>query len=348
MVAVRAQEADRLVARPPQDVVFYLVYGPDTGLVSERAKAIAAAFSDPGDPFALVRIEASELSANPTRLADEAYAVSMFSSRRAILLRDGGGRADLASRFRTLFKEPPPDTAIVVEAGDLKKSNPLRTAFEQEKQAYAIPCFADDERSIGALIDEEARAAGLSIASEARALLVSLLGGDRLMTRGEIQKLCLHAYGRGTITLDDVEMLVGDSSTFAVDEVIDAAAAGSLTALVEGLAKARAEGVDAGQMAGAALRHFMLLDELRAAVDAGVSPADAVNGARPPVFFKRKGKIEAALGLWPPARLARAIVVLGDAARDARLNATLSADIVGETLMTLARAAEQAAGRRRR
>ncbi|PKR88634.1 DNA polymerase III subunit delta [Pleomorphomonas diazotrophica] len=347
MVAARAQEADRLVARPPQDVAFYLVYGPDTGLVSERAKAIAAAFADPGDPFALVRIEASDLTANPTRLADEAYAVSMFSSRRAILVRDGG-RSDLAGRFRALFKQPPTDTAIVVEAGDLKKSSPLRVLFEQESRAYAIPCFADDERSIGALVDEEVRAAGLSIAAEARALLVSLLGGDRLMTRGEIQKLCLHAHGTGTITLADVETLIGDSSTFAVDEVIDAAAGGALTELVEGLAKARAEGVDAGQIAGAALRHFMLLDELRAAVDGGVSPGDAVNGARPPVFFKRKGRVEAALGLWPPARLARAIVVLGDAARDARLNPALSADIVGETLLTLARAADQAAGRRRR
>jgi DNA polymerase-3 subunit delta len=348
MVAARAQEADRLVARPPQDVPFYLVYGPDTGLVSERAKAIASAFSDPGDPFALVRIEASELTANPTRLADEAYAVSMFSSRRAILVRDGGGRADLAGRFRALFKEPPTDTAIVVEAGDLKKSSPLRVLFEQERLAYAIPCFADDERSIGALVDEEVRAAGLSIASEARALLVSLLGGDRLMTRGEIQKLCLHAHGTGTITLADVETLIGDSSTFAVDEVIDATAGGMLPALVEGLAKAKAEGVDAGQIVGAALRHFMLLDELRAAVDGGVAPGDAVNGARPPVFFKRKGKVEAALGLWSPARLARAIIVLGEAARDARLNPSLSADIVGETLLTLARAADQAAGRRRR
>ena len=99
---------------------------------------------------------------------------------------------------------------------------------------------------------------------------------------------------------------------------------------------------------GAALRHFMLLDELRAAVDGGVAPGDAVNGARPPVFFKRKGKVETALGLWSPARLARAIIVLGEAARDARLNPSLSADIVGETLLTLARAADQAAGRRRR
>ena len=45
MVAARPQEADRLVARPPRDVAFYLVYGPDTGLVSERARTIAAAFA---------------------------------------------------------------------------------------------------------------------------------------------------------------------------------------------------------------------------------------------------------------------------------------------------------------
>lgn len=348
MVAVRAQDADRVVARPPADVAFYLVFGPDVGLVAERARAIAGAFCDMSDPFALVRIEGSELTANPTRLADEAYAVSMFSSRRAILLRDAGGRSDLSGRFKALLKDPPPETAIVVEAGDLKKTNPLRVLFEQDKRAMAIACFSDDERSIGALIDAEVASAGLAIAAEARAALVSLLGGDRLMTRGEIQKLCLYARGNAAITLADVEALIGDSSTFAVDEVVDAAACGQLVALVESLAKARAEGVDAGQMAGAALRHFMLLDELRAAVDNGVSASDAVNGARPPVFFKRKGKVETALGLWPPARLARAITVLGDAARDARLNAVLAADIVGETLLSLARAADQIASRRRR
>ena len=39
-----------------------LVYGPDAGLVRERADAlIAAAVDDPNDPFSLVRIDGDEL-----------------------------------------------------------------------------------------------------------------------------------------------------------------------------------------------------------------------------------------------------------------------------------------------
>ncbi|WP_237152945.1 DNA polymerase III subunit delta [Oryzibacter oryziterrae] len=345
MVAAKASDADRIAEKPPREIAFYLVYGPDSGLVSERARKIAAAFSDPGDPFSLVKIDSSELGAGSTRLADEAYAVSMFASRKAILVRDSG-RVDISGRLKPLFTERPQDTAVIVEAGDLKKTSPLRTLFEREKQAYAIACYVDDEAAIGRLIDDEAKTAGIAVSSEARAALIDLLGGDRLMTRGEIQKLCLYARGKPRIEIEDVETLIGDSSAIALDEIVDAAATGNATELCLLLAKARGEGIDAGQMIGTALRHFMMLDELRAEMDRGRPPGDAVESARPPIFFKRKAKVERALSLWPAQRLERAVTVLGEAARDTRLNAGLAADLAGETLLTLARVAAQGARKR--
>ena len=48
-----------------------LVFGPDAGLVRERASAlVAAAVDDPGDPFQLARIEGDELAGAPTRLIE--------------------------------------------------------------------------------------------------------------------------------------------------------------------------------------------------------------------------------------------------------------------------------------
>ena len=347
MVAAKPQDADRLVAKPPASVSFYLVYGPDDGLVSERSRRLVAAFTDPADPFALTKLDGSDLAAGSTRLADEAYAVSMFSTRRAILIRDGGGRGDVSARFAPLLADPPPDVAVIVEAGDLKKTNPLRTLFERARNAYAVPCYADDGAAVGRLVDDEVAANSLTISAEARSALIGLLGGDRLMTRGEIQKVCLYARGNREITLADVETLIGDSSTLAGEAIVDAAATGALKSLGEALSKARREGIDAGQIAGAALRHFMFLDELRASVEAGRSPSDAVEAARPPVFFKRKAAVTRALCLWTPARLERAVTILGEAAREVRLNAALGPDIIGETLITIARVAEQA-GRNRR
>ncbi len=343
MVAAKAQDADRIVAKPPAGVAAYLVYGPDAGLVAERAEKIAAASADPSDPFSLLRFDAGQIASDPSRLADEAYAVSMFGGRRAILIRDAGSRQQIAGLVGPILKNPPPETVVVLEAGDLRKTNALRTLFERDKTAYAIPCYADDDAAVGRLVDEEAKAAGLTVAPDARAMLVAQLGGDRMISRAEIRKLCLYAMGQGRITADDVSLMVGDSAVVAFDDVIDAAAVGDLRSLSTALARAEADGMDPGTLALMTLRHFQLLDEARAAVDAGRRPADVVDGLRPPVFYKRKDRLTVALGLWTAVRLDRALALTADMVRDARLNAALARQIVSDGIITLARVAEHAA-----
>ncbi len=347
MVALKSQDADRVVAKPPAGVTFYLVFGPDAGLVAERAQKIAAASIDPADPFSLIKLEAADIASDPNRLADEAYSISMFGGRRAIVIRDAGSRPTATSAVAPLFKSPPPETVIILEAGDLKKTNQLRTLFERDKTAYAIQCYSDDQGAVGRLVDEEIRAAGLGIGPEARALLVQQLGGDRLLSRGEIQKLCLYAHGKGRIKVADVLALVGDSSDLAMDEIIDAAATGDLSGLIAALAKASADGIDASTIALMSLRSFQMLDLARGAVDAGNRPGDVVETMRPPIFFKRKEKVARALGLWTGVRLEKALSLLSDTVRDARLNSGLAREIVGDALITLARVASQPARPRR-
>ena len=52
---------------------------------------------------------------------------------------------------------------------------------------------------------------------------------------------------------------------------------------------------------------------LQAEVERGSSPQAAVDGARPPVFFRAKPQYVGALGAWPAARLAGALAVLQEA-----------------------------------
>ena len=73
MTAIKASDVDRFIAQPDPAQPIVLVFGPDAGLVRERVDALVrAAVDDPNDPFAFVRIEGEELSANPSRLVEEA------------------------------------------------------------------------------------------------------------------------------------------------------------------------------------------------------------------------------------------------------------------------------------
>ena len=72
MVALKGRDIDAFLARPDAGRPIILLYGPDAGLVRERADAlIASAVDDPNDPFSLVKLDGDELSAEPSRLVDQ-------------------------------------------------------------------------------------------------------------------------------------------------------------------------------------------------------------------------------------------------------------------------------------
>src|ERR1700750_1802013 len=127
MIALRGRDIDAFLKAPDPGRPIILLYGPDAGLVRERADAlVASAVDDPADPFALVRMEGDELSAEPPRLVEKATTIPMFGGRRAIRVR--AGSRSFASGVETLAGIPLKDCRIVIEAGDLRAESPLRTA----------------------------------------------------------------------------------------------------------------------------------------------------------------------------------------------------------------------------
>src|SRR5215475_822190 len=220
VVALRGRDIDVFLARPDPGRPIILLYGPDAGLVRERADALlSSAVDDPNDPFSLVPLDGDELSAEPSRLVDEALTVPLFGGRRAIRVR--AGSRSFASGIETLADITLKDCRIVIEAGDLRAESPLRKACERAKTAVAIGCYPDGERDLAKLIDDELRIANLRMASDARAALMNLLGGDRQASRNELRKLTLFAHREGEVTLDHVMAIVADASELKLDPIVD-------------------------------------------------------------------------------------------------------------------------------
>jgi DNA polymerase-3 subunit delta len=340
VTALRSGDIDRFLSRPDPKKPVVLVYGPDSGLVSERVATLArAAAGENKEPFSSVVLEGDAIAADPGLLIDEAQTFGLFGERRVIRVR--AGSRNFAPAVEMLLKNPP-QAAVLIEAGELRPTSPLRAICEKSPAAAVIPCYVDTERDIARLIAD----AKLSIDAEAREALAALLGADRLASRGEIEKLVLYAGGKGRITLDDVRAVIADASALALDDVVDSAAAGELEAALAALSKAYAAGTLPSVLLNAAIRHVTALHRLRLAVDAGASPAEAVKSARPPVFFRRQPKFERALVRFTAEALANEIVALSDASLAARKDAALAAAIAERAILRLARSGKQAAARR--
>lgn len=344
MVAVKAGDVAGALRRIAPGIAVILVYGPDAGLVGERARAAAeAAVSDPNDPFQLVRIEGDAVAGDPGRLADEAGTIGLFGGRRAIWVKPTS--RNIAPAIEAVLAGSGEDAIVVVEAGDLARNAPVRTVCERSPRALALPCYADNARDLGAVVDEALKAASLKIAPEARATLIASLGGDRLATRGELAKLVLYAHGQGAVTLDDVDAVVSDVSSLAMDAVVDAAFAGDLGGLDAGYRRLTREGVSPAAVLGAALRHGLVLLGQRVDIEeTGRSITSAVEGWRG-LHFRRRNAVERQLRAWTGDSLRRRVGVLQAELLESRRVAALGDVIAARALVEIGREAARS-GRR--
>ncbi|GAB5374075.1 MAG: hypothetical protein AcusKO_05370 [Acuticoccus sp.] len=126
---------------------------------------------------------------------------------------------------------------VLVEAGDIRKGVGLRKEVEAHAVAVAVFCPADTVRDLERMVDEEAASFGLTVEPDARAALIERLGADRAASRGEVMKACLHALGGETVTLADIDAVVGDVSAGEMGEAVDAAFMGDRGRLDALLAK---------------------------------------------------------------------------------------------------------------
>jgi DNA polymerase III subunit delta len=286
MVAVKASEADRALQRADLKATVVLLFGPDSGLAAERAKALAeSAVTDASNPFLLVKLDGDSVAGDPARIADEAGTIGMFGGRRAIWIRPTV--KNLAPAVEAALAAETGDTLIVVEAGDLTKSNPLRVLCERSPRALAVPCYADEERDLGQVVDDSFRAAGINVSRETKALLVESLGANRLATRSEIDKILLYAHGTGELTVEDIEAIMSDVSALRSDMIVDAAFAGEKAAADDAFQRLLREGTHGSVILGSLLRHALALLPLITDIEAG-RPASSVVDSWRGLHFKRK------------------------------------------------------------
>jgi DNA polymerase-3 subunit delta len=343
VVALKAAEVENFLTRADRAPPVILVYGPDAGLVHERAeKLIHGWIENPSDPFVLARLAGEEVE--PTRLVEEANTIALFGGRRAVWVK-GGGRS-LVPAVEALIGAPSPDCRVVIEAGELRANSPLRVACEQAENAVTLPCYPDDEAQLLRLIESEMRGSALSISPEASSVLASLLGGDRLASRQELAKLALFARGKGAVDLHDIIAVVSDASALEADDLVDAAFAGQTGELELKLARARTAGIAPGTVVFAAVRHAGQLHKARGAIERGASSWEAAKGIFG--YFNRRKAVDAALRTWTSARLERAMAQLAEAALESRRQSTLASVIEQRALLALATNAVEKSGTRRR
>ncbi len=334
MVAIKAAGVAKYAADPRKDVRLILIFGPDSGAVTDTGNSIARSCKTAGG--SAIRLVSGEIAGNPGRLSDEINAASLFGGEPVITLRITDGRHNVMAALTPLLQNPPSTGWLIVEAGDLPPSSAVRKAFQANAHAAALPCYESDARDLAAMAHAMFADAGCAIEPDALDLLVATIGNDRLISRSEIEKLVVFTGEGGRAGIDDVLAVIGENLAVRGERITDDAFLGRGDAVEAALIRLRAEGKSPAALASQALRQIIALHRMRAGVAPG-KPVDMVmKQARPPIFFNRRKAVETVLARWCAANIARARKIMADTILVTRRQPQLDDALVSEALQRIA------------
>ncbi len=341
---VSGRAGDRFCANPPDEVNRILIYGPNRGLVRQRAERCARAYvGDDDDPFRVSMLDPADLKREPGRLYDAAAEPALLGGRRVLRVR--GAFDGLAGAFQLCAALPPESNPVIVEAEALRPASPLRRFFEQDEHSAAVPCYEDDAEDAVSVIEEVVQRAGRRIAPDAAAWLAERAGGDRERIVGEAEKLLLFV---GTaddpeITLARVAESVGDGGEASADEVAAAVAQGDLRALDRAYRRAAYAGMQPITLLRAVGRRLVRLHLVAGMREGGADEATAMGALRPPAYPSQKAALRSELSGWSAATLQSAIALVVDAERECKIGGAPPHAVCQRTLMRLCAARARAA-----
>ncbi|HTI87910.1 MAG TPA: DNA polymerase III subunit delta [Alphaproteobacteria bacterium] len=340
------REIRGFLAAPPAKIAAVLIYGPDAGLMRERAEGLVRQIAGAtDDPFRVTEMSGGQLREDPARLVDEVFALSFTGGRRAIRIRNA--QDSHTEIFESFFAEIAGRKAsdigfVVVEGGDLASRSSLRSLFEEQAIAAAIPCYLDSPEELESLVRATLKERGISIEEDALAYFIDRIGEDRGASRSEVDKLTLYAEGEGEIVLADVQALVGAGGNVGFDDASLSAATGDAPSLDRALTLLYDEGTSPIAVLRGAQRVFQRLHIATSKVAEGTDVESALKSLRPPVFFKEMSRWKSAVQAWSPRNVAGALDILMRAEADCKTTGLPANAIAARALLHIAAAARRA------
>lgn len=292
------RDIEPFVANPNPAARVILIYGPDHGLMRERAQTIAkTVVEDLNDPFNVITDSADEFISDTERLGHEAHAQSMMGGNKLIRIENATDK--LTTLIKDYLKDPSDSALIIIEAGELGPRSSLRKACEAAKNAAAVPCYVEDERDLTRFIRQTLQNNNITIDQDALSWLAVNIAGDRQKVRAELEKLIVYKGDEASpISFDDVRAACGSGGDVALDDLIYATAGNNAAAALRHFQKLTEEGVAFVVILRGLQSHFQKLHRTLQAQSAGQNLESAMKSLSPPIFFKQQPAFKAQLQRW--------------------------------------------------
>ncbi|MCL2439308.1 MAG: DNA polymerase III subunit delta [Alphaproteobacteria bacterium] len=307
-----------------------LIYGEDKGKVQEFMSAAVKAACPVDDGFSIFELDALDFKTVEDLAAaarDEMNSISLMGGRKVVKIKNAP--ADLAAAG--IAPLDPAAGILILAAENLSPGSELRRSFENDAgRLAAIACYVDDDRTIRDLARKALAEFGIrAVPLEVMDFIVSYLGENRATSRMELEKIGLYLSGKTSMTMEDAEACLMDSSLLAVADLGGFVASGDVKKVSSSVVRLLGEGNDANYLVASVRSHFWRLFDMVKEIEAGAD-IDAVAARQ---FWKVRDSYRRQLGALSCAKITNIIARLGELENQIRTNHAPGEVFVAQALL---------------
>ncbi len=325
--------------RPPNDIRFYLFYGPDESGSRALAMRLLKGLGN-AEKFVVV---GSAVKSDPASLADEAGALALFGGARALWIEPAG--EEISEGVSALLDAAASESAVVAVAGALRKTSGLLKLAESHPAALAHCSYVPEGRDMDRVIADLAREVGLRLSPEVSQRVAAAANSNQAIAASELEKFALYLgaapAGPRDLDHDTLDLLSADAAEGNFLKLGDLALAGQMKALIEELERLPGGGNDSIPVVRALQRRLMMLAPLRARVERGEGVDGVLTSMVKSLFWKDKDSVKRMLSIWSAERIATASARVAALERQLMLSKAPEEASLAETLITLARVGQR-------
>lgn len=322
--------------RPDPSVRFYLFHGPDEAGSRAHAERLLKGLG--AEKFSML---GQTIRGDPASLADEAGAISLFGGKRAIWVEPAG--EEISEAVEALLDAAALESPVIAVAGSLRKTSSLLKAADAHPMALSYISYVPEGRDLERIVNDLGSEAGLRMSPDVAQRIASASAGNQAIAAQEIEKFALYLGASPSaireVGSDTVDLLGADSAEADLMRLGDLALAGRMEALLDELARLPHGGSEAIPILRALQRRLLMVASMRSRVEGGQSVDAVMTSMAKALFWKDKPLLRRLLSTWSASRLAEAAARVSELERQIMLRPLPDDAALGETLVTLARAA---------
>ena len=275
----------------------FLIYGPNEGLVRENIDLVYKKFSDNLDCEKLY-ITNKQLDEDPSVLQNEMNSISMFSTKKFIVLDS------LKEKHFTIIEkcllENYENIFLIIKLDNLTKSSKIRKLYETSKIHFCLACYDDDLKILSSLLEKFQKENSITFDSDVKSFLLNNLSNDRMVIKNELEKILLSlSKDDRKVDIEKIKYILHDSAHTDFQQINNSILFGNIEKGSKSLEKLFNLGTDPVAILKSLNNYIMRIRLTQVELSKGKQFDEAIKILRPPVFWKEKSDFKRHCLIWP-------------------------------------------------